>query len=453
MDADSLKGKRSTAKAQFTRSETKLNDSLTLAAHPAQKIPLTTIKRRFEDVADKWAKVENAHDAYLAALPDPTQIETEEVWIQDISARFDSLEIKVDQYIEKEQAPKEAQNVAGAQNTSTTDANVSNRKLKFDIQVEKFDGDIRKYPEFRETFRKHVQAEFTDGKHAFVLRNYLTESVREEVSHIGENYDKLWERLDQKYGDVGKLVDAILFQIKNLPSSTTDSNTTLQMIKVIEKAHRDLVGLKQDAEMHNGTTISMIEERLPLNIRQEWVKLVASKQLNSREKFIMLMDLLGDWRCRLEYSSDSIRVVPQTQGSVFHMSHQQQGYPAPPHILPSPNHPPPHNLPANRNNQRKHPGCWLHKAKGEAGEHPIWRCRDFQNRPIEERLQLVILNNACHICLLQTCPGASRADQCPTSFTCKINGCGKRHNQLLHVDQQQQAGGTPSTPALLLQSL
>ena len=190
--------------------------------------------------------------------------------------------------------------------------------------------------------------------------------------------------------------------------------------------------------MHNGTTISMIEERLPLNIRHEWVKLVASKQLNSKQKFEMLMDLLSDWRCRLEYSSDSIRITPERKDTVFHMGHQNQNLPP---------------LPPPQNNQRRHAGCWLHKAKGEPGEHPIWRCRDFQSRPIGERIQLVILNNACHICLLQNCPGASQTGQCQTKFTCKVNGCGKRHNQLLHVDQQPAAGGNPSPPALLLQSL
>ena len=152
----------------------------------------------------------------------------------------------------------------------------------------------------------------------------------------------------------------------------------------------------------------------------------------------MLMELLSDWRCRLQYVSDSIRTADHKdmnvdrKDTIFHTSQK----------------------PSPQDTTRKHPGCWLHKSKGETGEHPIWRCRDFQNRPIGERLQLVILHNACHVCLLQNCPGASQAGQCQTKFTCMINGCGKRHNQLLHVDPQPaNAGGNPSTPALLLQSL
>ena len=93
------------------------------------------------------------------------------------------------------------------------------------------------------------------------------------------------------------------------------------MIKVVEKAYRDLQGLKQESEMHNATTISLIEERLPLNIRHEWVKLVAGEdRITSAEKFTVLLKLLTDWRCRLEYASDSIRLIPEQQGRVFSIS-------------------------------------------------------------------------------------------------------------------------------------
>ncbi len=417
-DADALKTTRATMKAQFTRSEKKLVESLNIQEE-AQRVPITTIKRRFDDVVSKWSKAQDAHDAYIAVLGPTADLDAEDVWIQDISTRFDTLEITVDKYLEEVEKAAEAMKapdpVVNAPANPTTTA--VDRKLKFEIKLLPFCGDIRKYPEFKETFCKHVETEYSAEKHAFVLRNYLNESVRDEVSNVGDDYQKVWERLDQKYGDVGKLVDAILFQIKSLPPENAGSQCTSNMIKIVEKAYRDLERLNQESEMHNATTISMIEQRLPLNIRHEWVKLVASKkELKSADKFILLMELLTDWRCRLEYASDSIRVTPEQRDNVFYVSQQNSGAP-PPNIQTS-----------------AKPGCWFHRSRQQAGDHPIWRCRDFQSRSVADRIQLVVLNKACQVCLVQNCPGVSTPSECVKAFTCNENGCGKSHNRLLHID-------------------
>ena len=94
-DANALTTTRATAKAQFTRSEKKLRDSLN-TGEEADKVPVTTIKRRFEDVVEKWRRAQDTHDAYIAALGNDAYMDTEEAWIDDISKRFDNLEIAVD---------------------------------------------------------------------------------------------------------------------------------------------------------------------------------------------------------------------------------------------------------------------------------------------------------------------------------------------------------------------
>lgn len=445
-DANTLKTTRATAKAQFTRSEKKLRDSL-VTGEEADKVPVTTIKRRFEDVIEKWRRAQDTHDAYIAALGNDTDMALEEAWIDDISKLFDSLEIDVDKHLETiEKATAAALPAPAAASTlnpgggATLNTVTPKRPLKFEIKLEPFCGDIRKYPEFKETFCKHVESEYKPEKHAFVLRNYLVDSVKEEVSNVGDDYKELWKRLDKKYGDVGKLVDAILFQIKSLPQENAESHSTLNMIKVVEKAYRDLQRLQEESEMHNATTISLIEERLPLNIRHEWVKLVAGEnKMTSVEKFTRLLKLLTDWRCRLEYASDSIRLIPEQQGRVFYLNQQ----PPQPHLqqtipgLRGSQHPQPQQvIPGATGSQNiKKPGCWHHEAKGGLGDHPIWRCRYFQNCPVNERIQLVIMNKACQVCLLQNCPGVAVPDNCPTGFTCKENGCGMNHNKLLHINQ------------------
>ena len=441
-DATELKTARTTLKGQFTRLEKKLNESLTPPPEGGQAVPIATIKRRFADLSEKWEKTQDAHDAYISVIAGTSseaELETEEGWINDISSRFDLLEIAFDRHLETVEKTVAVAVLPppAAQVTPPTQAQ-TNSLLKLErIKLAPFDGNIRKYPEFKITFQKHVEPQFDAGQRALVLRSHLVETVREEVANAGEDYVKLWERLDQKYGNVGKLVDAILFQIKNLPSSIADSHATLSMIKVVETAHRDLQQLKRETEMYNATTISMIEERLPSSIHQEWVKLVASKQLDSAAKFALLLELLGDWRCRLEYSSDSIRVTVdyQHQGSVNYMNYPNQ------------NHNINNSLGRNdANGSTKRPLCWLHVSLGGGADHPIWRCRDFKGRSVVERTQLVQLFKACVSCLLQNCPGLTRPSECNSKFVCKINGCGKNHNNLLHIDDKPPLPVGPVPP-------
>ena len=85
-------------------------------------------------------------------------------------------------------------------------------KLKF----ESFAGDVRRYPRFKHQFIKFIKQQYSQEEEAFVLRSYLSPSVREEVEGLGEDAEEIWLRLDQKYGDEYKLVDVIMATIKEV---------------------------------------------------------------------------------------------------------------------------------------------------------------------------------------------------------------------------------------------
>ena len=78
----------------------------------------------------------------------------------------------------------------------------------------------------------------------------------------------MWKRLDNKYNDESKLVDSIMAEIKQLTSDSGNPTEILQMIKVIERAHRDLKSLDLEDEISNSIIVSMIEERLPEQIEK-----------------------------------------------------------------------------------------------------------------------------------------------------------------------------------------
>ena len=67
-------------------------------------------------------------------------------------------------------------------------------KMKFQV----FDGDMKKYPEFRAEFIKHVQPQCTESQQAYVLKQHLSEAVRDEVSNVSDDYEQMWQRLNQR---------------------------------------------------------------------------------------------------------------------------------------------------------------------------------------------------------------------------------------------------------------
>ena len=211
--------------------------------------------------------------------------------------------------------------------------------------------------------------------------------------------ETLWERLNLKYGNRGKLIDSILADISRAPKG--DGKCTMLLIKTVERAHRDLTRMGDTCEMYNGTILSLIEKKLPDEMRFEWVKIVSeNREEGSAEKFQKMLKLMQRWRNMIEYDQESIRKVSEKRGLVHHTSLM-----------------------------RGKSKCWIHT---ELAEHPVWRCKTFQMKPLDERIALTIENNGCHACLETDCPGVTQPEKCQRRFKCPVKGCGKPHNKLLH---------------------
>ena len=122
---------------------------------------------------------------------------------------------------------------------------------------------------------KHVKPRYKPHEEAFVLKSYLATDIKEDVDNLGDDATEIWRRLDRKYNDKSKMVDSIMAEIKQLTASANEDPTeTLHMIKVIERAHRDLKSLGLEKKISNSTIVSMIEEKLPQEIEKEWIKIV-----------------------------------------------------------------------------------------------------------------------------------------------------------------------------------
>jgi len=430
---DELKNKRTLAKSQFTRTERRLKDVI------KEVVPSSIIVKRLEELTIKWDTVQQMHDEYVLSVTatnpeDTTAQATEEQWITELEDRYSALEIEAHRRIEKDKMTQAEESRKNKEEnlvhdnlfeTSLREEGVFGNQVQLmagvpqlgavqleRIKIEKFQGNLRKYPKFKEQFEKYVKPLCQDAQLPFILRAHLSDDVKEEVDDVDDDIVTLWKRLDYKYGNRDKQIEMILADISRMPKG--DAKNTLTMINTVEKAHRDLARMNRASEMENGTIISMIEKKLPEDIRVDWIKKIAEEQdtsdpsqdisVDAVGKFNMLLELLKKWRRIIEYDQATIRKTTEKKGLAHHVK-------------------------ATENKERGEP-CWIHK---ESGGHPIWACKVFKDKPVNERIALADKVKACHACLEVKCPGANNPDNCRKEFRCIIDGCEIKHNKLLHL--------------------
>jgi hypothetical protein len=278
--------------------------------------------------------------------------------------------------------------------------------IQFEKQkLDKFEGDIRKYPGFKDRFNSYIVPRYPKSEIAFLLRTHLSPAIRDEVENVEDNMELLWHRLDAKYGNPRKYIDAVLSDLSKV--SKGDGVAALNMINTVEKAYRDLVQIGSEIEMSNSYMISMIEKKLPDQMRMEWIKLIAEKgEKDSQVVFSMLMEFLARWRKIIEYDAAAIRKTSDKKivGQTNHVAKNRQ------------------------QKSEKSEACWIH----EDGNHPVWKCKIFQMMTVKDKLELVKQKQACHACFETSCKGSKDPAECGKAFKCPMKGCGKPHNILIH---------------------
>ena len=78
-------------------------------------------------------------------------------------------------------------------------------------------------------------------------------------------------------GDPTKVVDVIMNAIQNTKNIRDgENNRLIELINVVEDGYRDLQRLGLEKEITTTSSVSVIEKKLPTDIKKEWAKLVSS---------------------------------------------------------------------------------------------------------------------------------------------------------------------------------
>ena len=74
------------------------------------------------------------------------------------------------------------------------------------------------------------------------------------------------------------------------------------------------------------------------------------------------------------------------------------------------------------------------RVTGCSESHPLWRCKEYKKLTPADRHDTAVTLGCCLICLGQ----GHAASSCDREFSCKVDGCGKKHHQLIHDYVEQK---------------
>ena len=276
-------------------------------------------------------------------------------------------------------------------------------KLKFP----KFSGNCRDWPQFRKDFEKQVENVIKDeATLSYALRNALPENIKSLVRNMSDDLKEMWRRLEERYGDEGKIVEIVLNDIKHYkPVRENEERRLLNFIDIIEKADLELKYLGRESEIKNSTIISIIEEKLPDELRRKWIERIYDKEstIDKRDKFPGFFKFLLEKKMVIEYEINlTKRTRDDIKGNVkMTISKSEEA-----------------DFPKNK--------CLLHPS----GTHKTEDCRLFLDKNAKQRADIVKDNRACFNCLV----AGHTSRTCRTRKVCSKAECGKNHHLLLHDD-------------------
>ena len=174
----------------------------------------------------------------------------------DIQKPFDSAEKIIADKLEK--VTTEVSNKTKGKENEKNDSNLKFQRLDF----EKFKGDIRDYPSWKNDFEKHISPRYPESEQSLVLKNNLCDEVNQEIKHFSDIKD-IWVYLDERDGDERKFMDKVMHQVRNL-KKCDDNNPKyiVEFILTIEKANKDFSALKLEPHLNNYIMMSEIERKL-----------------------------------------------------------------------------------------------------------------------------------------------------------------------------------------------
>ena len=384
------------------------------------EIVIHTTKEVQEEMKIQLERYRSAQREYVLLLDEDDTVNQELKRMGEMQQLFMDINLRVGEKIEQE---KKRQDISQAKDKTSSTIELKMERMKMPT----FNGDIRDYPRFKSDFMKYVMPSLkSEDSAAYVLRSCLSGEPKTLVKNVEDTLSDIWGRLDERFGRVSKITDAIMYDIKQLrPVTDGDEKKFIDLVNTVEKSYRDLSALGLRSEMANSTIISLIEERMPYTTKKMWCLEISEKNsiVDERNKFPHLLEFLLKHRRAIEYGSSDLRTKKTGKNSAEAPIHHLKREAEYEDNVKSDNV----KESKQKENASKIGYCWYHSTN----KHDILSCNTYKACDIATRWDLVYDYRACACCL----GSGHRSKNCYKLKECGVNGCKETHHPTLHDEK------------------
>ena len=188
---------------------------------------------------------------------------------------------------------KEQEKLKKLESTSKSKESCNLRLEK--LKMPTFDGDIRQYPRFKKDFEQQVLPGLPKESAPYALRSCLGREPLSIVRSVEDDIEEMLKRLDEKYGDPAKIAEVVIASINEVKViKEGEHKRFINFVNIVEDAYQDLRRLGLEKDITTTSSVSIIEKKLPNDVRKEWTKLVSfdTSEVDKRDKFPSLMKFL-----------------------------------------------------------------------------------------------------------------------------------------------------------------
>ena len=239
------------------------------------------------------------------------------------------------------------------------------------------------------------------------------------MGYSGEFYPPAWELLGRKFGTPYLIVDAQLNTLrKQQPIRMYDSTAIISYSITISNLVNVLKQYNYEDDLQSSSTLQVAIEKLPPNLKEKWFLFVDECQKDRPD-----ITLLEKWLARMAFVHEG---MPSTKSERKEddrpNANKEKRFSKSSNVTASSN--------VNETKQMQNNNCPL-----ADGTHKIWNCPIFKNMNVTDRYAAVRKERLCYGCL-----GKGHAIKDCKVHPCGINGCTKKHNTLLHSENQMDEG-------------
>ncbi|XP_068675344.1 uncharacterized protein [Montipora foliosa] len=224
----------------------------------------------------------------------------------------------------------------------------------------------------------------------------------------------MWKRLDDKYGDPAKVADVIIDSIRRTKIIREGEDKRLvEFVNMLEDGYRDLRRLGLEAEITTTSSVSIIERKLPMDIRREWAQSVSSdaSMVDKMNKFPSLLRFLLNQKRAIEYDCAALRAYNSNTAMSKAVAHQATA------------------REYTDERQSNYSKCLFHNN----AEHWTSECKLYLSESVDGRKRMLKEKGACWSCLKR----GHRIHDCKSKGNCGINDCAGKHHRTIHEERKE----------------